>query len=51
VTWLTAELGYMLQVSSSLALNHNIVVALTFRLPKWDPRHGQDDPDLPLPQG
>ncbi len=51
VTWLTAELGYMLQASSSLALNHNIVVALTFRLPKRDPLHGQDDPDLPLPQG
>ncbi len=52
VTWLTAEIGYMLQVSSALALNHNIIVALTFRLPKWDPLHGQDDAaELPLPQG
>ena len=37
VKWLTLELGYMLQVSSSLVLSHNSIVSVAFRLPKWDP--------------
>lgn len=48
--WLTAELGYMLQINASLALSHNIVVALTFRLPKYDP-FKQETEAAELPQG
>ncbi|MCU0700904.1 MAG: DUF2490 domain-containing protein [Myxococcaceae bacterium] len=52
VPWLTLELGYMLQVQSSLALSHNVVTAVTFRLPKWNPFEPRDETDeLPVPQG
>ncbi|MBL8956393.1 MAG: DUF2490 domain-containing protein [Myxococcaceae bacterium] len=51
VEWLTAELGYMLQITASLALSHNLVAALTFRLPKWNPFDEQEIRELPVPQG
>jgi hypothetical protein len=52
VPWLTLEAGYMLQVQRSLALSHNLIVAVTLRLPRWDPFEARDDtPELPVPQG
>jgi hypothetical protein len=52
VKWLTLELGYLLQVSSSLVLTHNTIVSAAFRLPKWNPFQDRDEGgNLPLPQG